>query len=321
MKIDFKSKSFTMLISLFFAIAFWSFVMADGNTLRIEDIRNVPVYFDGVEELNAKGLVLTKKSKDSGTMRIEGGVNVISYINVNNVSAYVDLSSITEPGEYELHVNTYCNNNSVVVKSFSASNITVVVEKYVEKQVPVEIVYDKEIPDSYWIDAAKTQTERVTVSGGETMVQQVARGTVTVNTDMLINMYEEYPNHVYEASLPVVFVDADNAQLSGLNYQSSIVTIDVLSKKTVKVDVEGAIEGTPASGYMEGEIIQSVKEIDIAGKKDVLEKVTSLSISPISIAGAKENVVSNGTIKAIEGITVIGSDVIKVTVEIKGTNQ
>ena len=321
MKIDFKSKSFTMLISIFFAIVFWAFVMADGNTLRIEDIRNVPVYFDGVEELESKGLVLTAKSKESGTMRVEGGVNVVSYINVNNVGAYVDLNTINEPGEYELTVSTYCSNSSVVVKSFSASKITVVVEKYVEKQVPVEIVYDKDIPDNYWIDAAKTQTERVTVSGGETMVQKVAKGTVTVNTEMLLNMYEEYPNHIYEASLPVVFVDADNAQLSGLNYQSSIVSIDVLSKKTVKVDVEGAVEGAPAAGYTTGDIIQSVIEIDIAGKKNVVDKITSLSVEPVNIAGAKENVISDVTIKSIDGVTFIGSDVVKVTVPIKGTNQ
>lgn len=321
MKIDFKSRGFIIIISIFFAFIFWAFVMADSNTTRVEDVRNVPIHFRGADALSEKGLVITGKSKDSGSMRIEGGVNVVGYITVNNVNAYVDLSNVTEPGEYELAVNTYCNNGSVVVKSFSPSKIKLTVEQYVEKEVPVEIIYDKDISDNYWIDDAKAQNDRVIVGGGQSIVQKVARATVNVNTDMLVKMYEDNPNHRYEASLPVTYVDENNMGVGGLNGQSSIVSIDVMSKKTVKVDVQGAVIGEPAAGYSINNIEQSVNEIDIVGKKDIIENINSLSVEAIDIEGTRTNLVSDATIKPIDGVTLVGSDTVKVSVNIRNDNQ
>lgn len=317
MKIDFKNKGFTILISVFFAFIFWAFVMADSNTTRVADIRNVPVTFRGTENVIERGLVITEKSKESGTVRIEGAVNIVDYISVNNLNAYVDLNSITEPGEYEFVVNTFSNNGSVVVKSFSPSKIKVTVEEYVEKQVPVEIVYDTDIPDNYWINEAKAQSDRVTITGGHSDVQKVSRAILNINTNRIIQAYEENPSHVYESSIPLVYVDENNNEVTGLNAQSSIVSIDVFSKKTVSVDVQGAIEGSPASGYSVSNIEQSVYEIDIVGKRDVLNRINSLSVEGISIAGTKTNVVSDATIKQVEGVTLVGNNNVKVSVNIR----
>lgn len=320
MKIDIKSKSFTMLISIFFAVVFWAFVMADSNTVRVSEIRDVAINFSGTESITEKGMVITGKSKEQGNIRIEGGVNVVGYLTTNNVGAYVDLSHITEPGEYELTVHSYCNNNSVLVKSFSPSKIKVVVEKYVEKQVPVEIAYDKDISGEYWINQAKAQSDRMIVSGGQSAVQRVTKATVTVNTDALVQSYEENPLSIYEASIHAVYTDENGNEIKGLNDQAMIVSVDMMSKKAVKVDVQGAVAGNPAEGYKVISIGQNVSEIDIVGKKNIINKITSLSVESINIDGAAETVVVDAVIKKIDGITLIGNDTIKVNVNIEREN-
>lgn len=322
-KIDFKSKGFTILISVFFAVIFWAFVMADSNTTRVMDIRNVPVTFRGAQTLTDNGLVITDRSRDNVTVRIEGGVNVVGYITVNNISAYVDLSQITEPGEYEFVVSSYCNNGSVVVKSVSPAKIRITVEEHVEKQVPVEIVYDKDIPDSYWVNSAEVaaQDNRVTVSGGFTSVQKVARAVVNVNTDRLIQMYEENPNHDYESSISLVYVDENNKEVSGISSQSSIVTISVLSKKTVNIDVQGAIVGTPAEGHSLASVEQSTQTVDIVGKRDIIANINSMSVDEININAARTNVIADVNIKPVDGVSIIGSSTVKVSVNISGNTE
>ena len=64
-------------------------------------------------------------------------------------------------------------------------------------------------------------------------------------------------------------------------------------------------------------IEQSVYEIDIVGKSDVLNKINSLSVEGISIAGTKTNIVSDATIKQVEGVTLVGNNTVKVSVNIR----
>lgn len=316
-KIDFKSRGFLILVSLLFAILFWAFVMADSNTTRVADVRNVPIVFRGVDELSDKGLVITEKSKDNVSVRIEGGVNVVGYITSNNILAYVELNQITSPGEYEFTVNTYSNNGAVVVKSSSPSTIKIKVEEYVEKQVPVEIIYSKDIPDAYWVSNANVQEDRVTITGGFTSVQSTARAVVHINTDRLIQMYEENPSYVYESSIPLTYVDENSNVVNGVTGGSTIVSIELQSKKSVPVDVQGAIVGKPLQGYSVGSIEQSVTHLDIVGKRDIINSINHLSVEEINVTGIKANLVTDVAIKPIEGITLIGSGTVKVSVNIK----
>ncbi|MBQ9624860.1 MAG: hypothetical protein IJR47_02005 [Clostridia bacterium] len=315
-KINFKSKGFMMLISVFFAVVFWGFVMMGSNTTRVSDIRNVAVNFRGADKLKENGLVITYKSKEFGSMRVEGNANVVSNVTVNNVHAYVDLQNITEPGTYDIAVDAFTTNGAVVVKSFSPAKITVEVERIAEKQVPLEIVYDRDISSKYWVDYAKAQTDRVTVVGGESFVQEVVRGVITVDTSMLVNTYEDNPSHIYEASLPISYVDRDNKAIEGLEVQSSIVSVNLMSKKKVKIDASGAVVGAAANGYQVNGTSLSVNELEIVGKKDILDKIDGLSVEPVNIDGATANVVRDVKINTADGVMLLGMNTVRITIEI-----
>lgn len=316
-KIDVKSRGFTFLTALLFAIVFWVFVIVDSNPTRIADIRNVPIEVRGEESLIERGLVIRSKGRESCTVRMEGTNNVLSTLDSESISAYVDVSRITGEGEYELTIQAVNTAyNSAVVRSVNSRHMEIEVDRYVEKEVPIEVQLDGNLPDDQWLSKPVLNQERVKISGAAKDVDGISRAVCRLPVETVLNDARGNANSLFEASINLEFYNEAGERVNYSENRAVIVSVEVLSKKTVPVNFSGAYTGRPANGYRVTGVQSEVKEVQIAGKKAVLDTVAEVTAGGLSISGARQNVTGNVNINPIEGVEIVNNSQLTVTVEI-----
>ena len=97
-----ESRWFYIILSILLAVVFWMYVRTIQDTADDFTIYAVPVQVTNTRVLNERGLTVASVSPASVRVVVNAPISVRNNLNNNNVTATVDVSSITEAGTYEL---------------------------------------------------------------------------------------------------------------------------------------------------------------------------------------------------------------------------
>ncbi|NLD52722.1 MAG: hypothetical protein GX650_07480, partial [Clostridiales bacterium] len=99
-----------------------------------------------------------------------------------------------------------------------------------------------------------------------------------------------------------------------------LVDQKLYAKKTVDINLSGAVVGEPAPGYGIQSISASPGYLQVAGSADFLKGLTQLDLAnTIDIAGAANTLVRAVKVVRPQGAVYLGEETIYVTVEIART--
>lgn len=279
------------IMALLFAVILWSFVLADTNPARERDFRDISVSYVNASELAAKGLDISESLSEQFSkvdIRIEARQSDLKYINMDNISAFIDLSEINSTGEYKARVRAETRYGRVV--SVSPANVTLFIDDHVTQQVPVNLQLDGSVPEGYHADPPAITPGVINISGARVDVEKVASAVCVVDLDGLTEGYNK--------SVEVELLDSEGNTVDKTLFKeatpSVIVQLDILHKKTVPIDVENSIFGQNdiAAGYEIVNITCTPREVQIVGEAAALADVTSISLVPYPISGANLSLVT-----------------------------
>ena len=100
-----ESKAFNIILAVLIALALWVYVTAIIGQVGSMTIRNVPITLVGEDVLNSKGLMIDASTKLTVNVGITGGRSALVASASNSsefITARLDVSEISEAGEYEL---------------------------------------------------------------------------------------------------------------------------------------------------------------------------------------------------------------------------
>jgi hypothetical protein len=135
-----------IVLSLLISMILWLYVDTTVEPEAQVTLRNIPVTFSGVEELEEEGLMMTEGEDATVTLRLIGARSTVSQINKSNLRINVDLpSQVTEAGTQMLDYTISWPNNissgSVKVdRTVNAISVTVV--KTVRKTVGIQGIFN-----------------------------------------------------------------------------------------------------------------------------------------------------------------------------------
>ena len=163
-------------VSALAAVVCWSALVAsDGTLTRQKTFANVAVTVTGEAALKSRGYIVMDdilEKVPAVKMTVE-----VTQANYNRVSGtaynpHFDLSQITGEGENELSVTYYSSQLYGPVVSCEPASITVNVERYITRRVPVVLEMTGTIPEGLYLDSydendrlLHTQTSGSTLSG------------------------------------------------------------------------------------------------------------------------------------------------------------
>ncbi len=303
--------------ALVFAFLMWSFVQAEENPLREKIFYNVSVTYNSADVLKQRGLTSAKPFSDvlkSVTITVETSANRLYLVTEDTVTADVDLSGITEPGEYELPVTGTTSNGGSSVSRVEPSKVKLNIESIVSQEIPVEIQVVGTKSDKLYYGDPVLEKKTVEIMGARSNVDKVTRAICRIDISNITEPVKENRN--------VVLLDNDGNELQAAELTSTpsvIVEVPVYPKKNVPVNTEGLKESI--TGLSEGYEIKSVSvspdTVFVAGEQDIINSVSQVEIAPITLPdGTKDTQKLQADIVLPEGAYAVSPAKVDVTVKL-----
>lgn len=316
-----KNKGLYMVLSVLVAIGLWAYVVGALNPDSSGPVRNLPVTFVGTDVLESRGLMITSGLEQTVTLNVNGKRDALLALSAETVSITIDVSSITQPGQYSSEYQVSFNppsgvsSSSLVTTDRYPQTVSYTVVRQATRTIPVRGTATGSVAEGYQAGEFSFAPDTLEVRGEEALVNQIDYALVTLD--------QEDMSETYSGDLPYVFITftGDTMDPAELETSATLVrtTLPVFqlkevplsinlipgggaSEKNVKVEIEPksiVISGAPADLEPLKEV--SLGDIDLAKVpgSDILTFPISLSSELTNVSGVAEAVVT----LSMEGLT------------------
>lgn len=146
---------------------------------------------------------------------------MLNKLNSENVTVTVDVSGISEPGEYSLDSRiSYplsVNSDAIDVRDKRPEKISLTISLRGTKQVEVRGVFNGSVADGFQMGDFSFAPDVVTVSGSQELVDQVDYVLVTISQEEL--------NETFSKDVPFTLIDFNGNALSSSGLETDVSTI------------------------------------------------------------------------------------------------
>lgn len=277
------------ILSLLAAIVMWFFIMRDQNPV-MEVSYTVPVQ---VQNLASNYII--EDTPQFVRVTLSGPRDTIINLKSENLKAYIDASGVTTgQNNVTIRFNPPSGMTLVEVKP---DTVTINVDEYASKKLPVEIVPIGQIPDNVALKSVTVIPKEVTVSGRK---QQVMAATRVV---MKVNVAGQTKNFSAVAGLEA-WDNAGNVLSVNISPTQGQAQYELnLLRKDKAVPVSATTIGQVADGYeVKGITIQPV-QITITGREEMVDAVSELKTEAIDISNATAPIDSTYNLVIPDGLT------------------
>ena len=283
MMIHLKRNWVAKLLSILAAIVMWFFIMRDQNPV-MEVTYNVPIQ---VQNLESNYII--EDAPASARVVLSGPRDTIITMKADVLKAYIDASGV-KPGQNNVTI-TFTPPAGMTLVEVKPDNITINVDEYAERKLPVEIVPLGKFSDDVALKSVTIVPKEVTVSGRKQQVNAAAKVVMKVNlTGQTKNFSSVGALEAWDNSGNVLDVHVNPAQ-GQAQYELNLLRKD----KAVPITVPTT--GAVADGYEVKSITQSPSQLTITGREEIVDSVNEIQTEPIDISGV--NTPIQGTYKRV----------------------
>ena len=301
-----KRKIGSVVLSVACAFALWLYVITAVSPGSTDTYYNIPIVWEGESVLNERGLMVTAVSSNTVNLRLSGNRSDLSKVNSGNITIKADLSKIYEPGT-QIPL-TYTSptfpgdvaSNAFVIESKEPDSIYITVVKRVSKSVPVEVVWVGTTAEGFMIDRENKTLDHpeVTVTGPESVVNTIAKATITVDLDGRRESISETYNYTLcdEQGNPV------DAKLITTDVEQ--VRLDVTIRAVKDLRLTYTLNPGGGANAENTTVTLSAETIRVSGSEAALENLgDTLSIGSINLADITRDTTLTFGVALPEGIT------------------
>lgn len=304
------SKRFILVLSFMAAIIIWSALVASDGTLPREKVfPYVAAGVTGESTLKSRGFIVMDDIKEMVPgVRLSVEVAQQSYSRVSGASynPHFDLSKITDVGENTIPVSFSSTLYGPVI-SCEPDSVTVNVERYVTRRVPVVLEMMGFAPENVYLDSYRIDPNMLSVSGPQSQVSKVARAVAKLDLEAL-SVERASDRTALDIELQGSSGNAivsDKLEITNQTVitDSVVVETEVVPAVMVPIELESMVTGKPAAGYELVSVYAEQDALRVAAKPEVLGAIEYLTTeNPMSIEGADSNVSGYVRLKRMTGV-------------------
>ena len=276
------SKGFYIVFSILISIALWVYVVGVVNPTGTSTVHRIPIEVQGEDVLAGRGLMVSDLSRDTISLDLSGRRIALGSLNEENISVTLDVSSITEVGEWPIRCRvtlpSTLTTGSVSVSDQNDLTITVTVVRQASKSIEVRGNFTGSAAEGYQVDTFVISPGTITITGQEDHVNQVAYAVVNVDQENL--------SETFTGELGFTLMDATGQPLENLNVTCSVDTVYV-SLPVVKVqEVDLTVTILEGGGATEDDIVCEIepKSIIISGEEEDLASYKEINLGTVDLS-------------------------------------
>lgn len=274
---------------------------SQASTTQSATIEDVPieVYYD---EEN----YVVYNVPETATVHIAGNNALVqSTKTLRDFTVFIDLMNVTEgTHRVELQIRGISERLSVRIEP---QFVTVIVQEKETVEFPVDVEFNEALlEEGYKIGDIQVEPQVVKVTGGKDVISQVSLVKAVIEVEAPVN-------ETIKQKAFVTVLDKNLNKLGVLVDPGEVqVTIPIIPpSKTVPVEVK--VAGEPPEGIILQAINTNIQEVEIYGKKNVLEEISKIEI-PVDIRDIQESTVLSVPTPLPRGVTAISHETIDVEI-------
>jgi len=299
----------TLLLSFMLAVLVWVSAVSSSDPTEVRAYsRQVPVELIG----QSPGLVLLESMDERSTLTLSAPASIWEQLgsNTNAVRAVVDLSGLG-PGTYTLPIQIQISLSPVRIISSNPETVTLTLDALATRTFPITLLQYGETAIGFQAGTATLSETVATVSGPETLVNQVQGVRATLDVTLAMENIS--------STLDLEAIDSSNAVVENVTLSPSQIDIEMpVSQRGGyrNVVVKTILVGQVASGYRVTNIsvfpaVVTVYASDPALVEDLPGYVETLALD---LNGVKNDLDVQMELNLPPGITIIGDQTVEIQV-------
>ncbi|MGL5692664.1 MAG: CdaR family protein [Peptostreptococcaceae bacterium] len=295
----FKENTKIKIIALLSALVLWMYVMAVVDPEETRVFENIPVSITNMDELISKNFMIYPEMNMVTDIYVTGKLSNIQNVTKEDITVY---TTVKDPKQGNNAVYLKATIGKGVTHLFKQDIMIIPLEKVVDEKRSVDVVVEGKYKTN--LDTLDLEYDSVKISGPEILVNQVQKLKAVLKLD-------EMKDVIY-TTLNLVPVNEQGEEVKGISLETSSINVvaSLLIEKNVPINIVFADNNENLQKY---ELSQN--EIVIKGKKDIIDKITSINTKPIDLSAIKEGEDNEVQLEIPEGIKV--DKLSKVTIKIE----
>ncbi|HHX17577.1 MAG TPA: hypothetical protein GX727_01805 [Clostridium sp.] len=284
----------TKIISLFFAVVLWFFVLDSLNPVISHDL-NIPLKIENEESLKENGFVIVNRNFPRNiSVNVKGRQNKISTLDVNDIEAKIDLEKIDDVNTKNLHVDVYIHKEGFSIESITPGMVNLELEKVEKNSFPVNIVIEGKPKENYKIIEVSSTPETIFIEATDSVVNSIGE----------VRAYVDVSNITSELVVQKECVVYDiNGEI--LNDAELVFNVNVKIEMAKEVPIVPVVKGKPAKNFIDGAHRVSPNKALITGPSDVIEWIDNVKTEEIDIENANQSVTKMVELNIPEGVRLV----------------
>lgn len=268
------------ILSLVLAVILWVYVSNELNPTKEKEFSGVTVLTRGL------GPDLTVTEMPGGVnVRVQAPNNLIGELSNKSIEAFADLTNV-KPGKITVPLQVEAPAGVKVTK-VTPQFVTINLEPFMEKQLPVKIRSSNAPEKGYKVLDIRKKPDEVIVRGPKSILEKIDSAFVDVGL--------RGRNKSFSETVPVV-IGLKSGNLLKENLVSKVPSVvDIFVSimpdlPTKAVPVVPVVNGKPAPGYAVLMTVTDPPELTVTGEHDLINDINQVFTQTVNLNGAENDV-------------------------------
>lgn len=302
------------IIAIIFAVFLWLIVVNLDNPVSTQIFSEVPVTIINEDIILSAGDTYQVLGEEKVSVVISATRQVRQKLTKEDIVATADIKEMdTSTGLVPIKISIPNYAGKYESAEAAPRNLQIQREKSGKKVLSLTVsTGDSKVRDGYILGDMTVNPDKVTITGPESILDQIDRAVALIDVEGLAKDSEE------TAKLELYDISGNPISQTrlGNNLGEGGITVSVEVLKIKSVPILLTVSGTPAEGYKYTGYSSEPETVQIYGEKDVIDKIEEIDVPAIDVSEASEPVQKSVNISEYlpKGVQLVDEKTANVTV-------
>ena len=302
------------IIAIIFAVFLWLIVVNLDNPVSTQTFSEVPVTIINEDIILSAGDTYQVLGEEKVSVVISATRQVRQKLTKEDIVATADIKEMdTSTGLVPIKISIPNYAGKYESAEAAPRNLQIQREKSGKKVLSLTVsTGDSKVRDGYILGDMTVNPDKVTITGPESILDQIDRAVALIDVEGLAKDSEE------TAKLELYDISGNPISQTrlGNNLGEGGITVSVEVLKIKSVPILLTVSGTPAEGYKYTGYSSEPETVQIYGEKDVIDKIEEIDVPAIDVSEASEPVQKSVNISEYlpKGVQLVDENTANVTV-------
>ena len=302
------------IIAVIFAAFLWLIVVNLDNPVSTQTFSEIPVTIINEDIILSAGDTYQVLGEEKVSVVVSATRQVRQKLTKEDIVATADIKEMdTSTGLVPIKISIPNYAGKYESAEAAPRNLQIQREKSGKKVLSLTVsTGDSKVRDGYILGDMTVNPDKVTITGPESILDQIDRAVALIDVEGLAKDSEE------TAKLGLYDISGNPISQTrlGNNLGEGGITVSVEVLKIKSVPISLSVSGTPVEGYKYTGYSSEPETVQIYGEKDVVDKIEEIDVPVIDVSGASQPIQKSVNISEYlpEGVQLVDEKTANITV-------